>query len=118
MPRYIVCARAMSLGSYVDLLRPEFAAYRLPFVPLPLWAIWLAALLFGGPVELDLLRAVHGKARAVAHARMSGFLIYYFSRDVLGSCKSTARSRHSSVYAVLLLLRCSVGRFATRWRQC
>ncbi len=68
----------MSLGSYVDLLRPEFAAYRLPFVPLPLWAIWLAALLFGGPVELDLLRAVHGKARAAAHARKPSFLQVFF----------------------------------------
>jgi hypothetical protein len=101
-----VCARAMSLGRYVDLLRPEFAAYRLPFVPLPLWAIWLAALLFGGPVELDLLRAVHGKARAAAHARKPGFPKSNGHRGwlFLGSCQSNVCSRHSPKHAMLLLL--------------
>lgn len=53
----------MTLGRYVDLLRPEYSAYKLPFLPLPLWVIWLGSLLFGGPVDLALLRAVHGKAR-------------------------------------------------------
>lgn len=61
--RYIVSARSMTLGRYVDLLRPEYSAYKLPFLPLPLWVIWLGSLLFGGPVDLALLRAVHGKVR-------------------------------------------------------
>ncbi|KAK9839285.1 hypothetical protein WJX81_005644 [Elliptochloris bilobata] len=59
--RYIVSARSMTLGHYVDLLRPEYSKYKLPFLPLPLWVIWLNSLLFGGPVDLALLRAVHGK---------------------------------------------------------
>ena len=53
----------MTLGRYVDLLRPEYAGYKLPFLPLPLWVIWLSSLLFNGPVDLALMRAVHGKVR-------------------------------------------------------
>lgn len=35
--RYIVSARSMTLPEYIDLLKPEYGMYKLPFVPLPFW---------------------------------------------------------------------------------
>jgi hypothetical protein len=32
-----VSARSLTLPQYIDLLRPEYDMYKLPFLPLPFW---------------------------------------------------------------------------------
>ena len=55
-------ARSLTLPQYIDLLRPEYAMYKLPFVPLPFWVIWVAITVFGSKVfDVELLRCTVGK---------------------------------------------------------
>ncbi len=35
--RYLVAGRSMTFPQYVDLLRPEYAMYKLPLFALPFW---------------------------------------------------------------------------------
>ncbi|CAL8464641.1 g4176 [Coccomyxa elongata] len=60
--RYIVSAQSMTLPQYIDRLKPEYGMYKLPFVPLPFWVIWIAITLMGSKVfDKELLRCTVGK---------------------------------------------------------
>ena len=60
--RYILVSESVTLADYVALLRPEFAAYKLPFLTVPLFVIWFAqrVLGWGGP-DYNLLAATVGR---------------------------------------------------------
>lgn len=45
--RYILVAESMTIPQYASLLKPEFAAYKLPFLSIPLAVVWFAAKVLG-----------------------------------------------------------------------
>lgn len=59
--RYIVCSESLSFLQYVNLLRPEYGMYKLPWIPLPWFAVWFAVQIMGVKLfDFDLLKCTFG----------------------------------------------------------
>ena len=64
--RYIVSAESLFLPQYVDLLRPEFAMYKLGWLTVPWWLVWFTIRVLGWDLfDYDLLKCTHGTLLAV-----------------------------------------------------
>ena len=63
--RYILVAESMTLPQYAALLRPEYGAYPLPFLTIPLAVVWFATrVLRRGGTDYDLVAASCGRVPA------------------------------------------------------
>lgn len=59
--RYIVSSESFSFRQYVNLLRPEYSMYKLPWVPIPWFIIWFTTKYLGFKVfDYDLLLCTFG----------------------------------------------------------
>eukprot|EP00884_Botryococcus_braunii_P020637 jgi/Botrbrau1/7257/Bobra.0021s0038.2 len=59
--RYIVCSESLSFLQYVNLLRPQYSMYKLPWIQLPWIAVWFAVQIMGFKLfDFDLLKCTFG----------------------------------------------------------
>lgn len=81
--RYIVCSASLKLPDYINLLRPEYAMYKLPWLQVPWWLIWFnTQVLKTNSFDYDLLYCTHSAPHltllAMSGKRNRGVLVSFF----------------------------------------